>query len=110
VTRPFLFCALLSLHAAAATAQAPAATQTPAAAPAPAAAPEKPAATQPVEPRRPLILRLDEIDGPKPSFGASEGEKYQGRELPSLGGDARKVEGGGIPRSSPYPHSSENLQ
>ena len=100
--RLFLACIAFSL---------PAAAQTPAPAPAPerpAAKPETPAAAQPAEPRRPLILRLDEIDGPRPSFGASQGERYQSNQLPTLGGDAR------MPdyqlRTNPYPHSSENLQ
>ena len=90
----------------------PAAAQTPAPAPEkPAATPEKPAAAQPAaEPRRPLILRLDDPDGPKMSFGASEGERYRGAELPTLGGDARRVDPNWSPSTSPYPHSSENLQ
>jgi hypothetical protein len=90
----------------------PAAAQTPAPAPEkPAATPEKPAATQPAtEPRRPLILRLDDPDGPKMSFGASEGERYRPADLPALGEGTRPIDPSWSPRSSPYPHSSENLQ
>jgi hypothetical protein len=102
--RLFLVCIAFSL---------PAAAQTPAPAPAPekpAATPEKPAAAQPAEPRRPLILRLDEVDGPKVSFGASQGESYKSDSLPGLGAGARPLDPSWSPRTSPYPHSSENLQ
>jgi hypothetical protein len=100
--RLFLFVAL-SLNAATAVAQAPAE------APKAAAEPDKPAATPAAEPRRPLILRLDEIDGAKPTFAPSESEKTRSGDLPSLGGDARTLERAKSLRSSPYPHSSENL-
>jgi hypothetical protein len=76
-----------------------------AAAPSTAQPPERPAA-----PRAPLILRLDEIDGPKPTFAPSESERPPSADLPSLGGDARAMERAKSLRSSPYPHSSENLQ
>jgi hypothetical protein len=77
----------LSLLAGAAAAQAPAP-----AAPKPAAATPAPAAQPaPAEPRKPLVLRLDEIDGPRMTFGASPNEKIQSKELPSLGGDARPL-------------------
>ena len=89
----------------------PAAAQAPAPVPEkPAAAPEKPAAAPPAEPRRPLILRLDEVEGPKMSFGASQGEKYQSEALPGLGSGARQLDPSWSPRTSPYPHSSDNLQ
>ncbi|HEY2335981.1 MAG TPA: hypothetical protein VGI18_01295, partial [Burkholderiales bacterium] len=59
---------------------------------APAAATPAPAAQPaPAEPRKPLVLRLDEIDGPRMTFGASPNEKIQSKELPSLGGDARPL-------------------
>jgi hypothetical protein len=70
---------------AAAQAPAPAAPNAAAATPAPAAQPA------PAEPRKPLVLRLDEIDGPRMTFGASPNEKIQSKELPSLGGDARPL-------------------
>ena len=102
MTRYFLILAACSL---------PAAAQAPVPAPEkPAAAPEKPAATPPAEPRRPLILRLDEVDGPKMSFGASQGERYQSEALPGLGSGARQLDPSWSPRTSPYPHSSDNLQ
>jgi hypothetical protein len=105
--RRFLTLIAFSLQAALALAQ-------PAEAPKPAAAPEKPAATPaanpPAEPRRPLILRLDEVDGPKMSFGASQGEKYQSEALPGLGSGARQLDPSWSPRTTPYPHSSDNLQ
>jgi hypothetical protein len=103
----FLLCIACSFNVATAVAQAPAAAQPPVVAPKPAPVPDKPIAAPAAEPSRPLILRLDEIDGPRPSFGASPGERYQGGQLPALGGDARQVEGG--LRGNPYPHSSENL-
>jgi 3-oxoacyl-ACP reductase-like protein len=82
-----------TLFAAAAAAQtpAPAPQKAPApanAAPAPANAAPAPANAAPAsaaEPHKPLILRLDEIDGPKMSFGASQGETYQSNQLPDLG-------------------------
>src|SRR5687768_1404602 len=100
----FLLSIAFSLNAATTVAQAPAE------APKPAPEPAKPAATPAAEPRRPLILRLDEIDGPKPTFAPSESERTPSADLPSLGGDARSVERAKSLRSSPYPHSSENLQ
>ena len=90
-----------------------AAGQAPAEPPKPAAAPDKPAAAPSTEPRRPLILRLDEVDGPRMSFGRSASETDAGKELPSLGGDARKINPNWAPpgsRGSPYPHTSENLE
>jgi hypothetical protein len=68
----------------------PAAAQssTPAsAAPSPAQPPERAA---PASPR--LILRLDEIDGPKMNFGRSADEKVPSKDLPTLGGDARPID------------------
>jgi len=62
---------------------------------APAAAPEKsaaPVATPPQKPAgRPLILRLDEIDGPRISIPASPTEKPPEKELPTLGGQPSKA-------------------
>jgi len=85
-------------------------------APAPAAAPPATAAPSPAQAEppaatgsRPLILRLDEIDGPRMSFGRSAGEREAPRDLPSLGGDVRTLETSRSLRSSPYPTSSENL-
>ena len=68
----------------------------PAAAPSTAQPPERPAA-----PRAPLILRLDEIDGPKPTFAPSESERTPSADLPSLGEGARPLDHS--QRSSPYP-------
>jgi hypothetical protein len=85
-----------------------AAAQAPAANPAPAQTPEKPAVTQPAEPRRPLILRLDEIDGPRMSFGRSSTETEKPKDLPSLGGDARKIEPTQS-SSSPYPKQYNDI-
>jgi len=96
--------ALLLLACAAAAAQTPAPSTNPPAAPAAAAPAQKPA-----EPRKPLILRLDEIEGPRMHFGASPDEKYQPAELPSLGGDTRSLENARSidkNRASPYPSNS----
>jgi 2-oxoglutarate dehydrogenase E2 component (dihydrolipoamide succinyltransferase) len=84
--------------------QAPA----PAATPAPAAPSSAQPAERPAEAPRPLILRLDDVDAPRMSFGRSAGEKDAPRNLPSLGEDVRTPES--RMRSSPYPHSSDNLQ
>jgi hypothetical protein len=98
-----------SLLAAAGPAAAQSADRAPAPAAVPTPAPTAPSAAQP--PERPagsrLILRLDEVEGPRMNFGSSASEKYPAKDLPSLGGDARQVEGG--LRSSPYPKSSDNL-
>ena len=103
--RLFFLYALVSLQAQAqAPSTNPAAAAPAAPAPAPAAQPAKPA-----EPPRRLILRLDEMDGPKPSFGASAGETYGSQNLPSLGGDAMKVDPSKL-RSSPYPETDPNLR
>jgi hypothetical protein len=63
-----------------------AAAQTPA--PAQSAAPAQPAVTaQPAKPAaRPLILRLDEVDGPRMSVGPTATEKPPEKDLPTLGG------------------------
>src|SRR5512144_715349 len=76
----------LSLLAGAAFAQAPAPAPQKASPPA-TAAPATASAAQPApaEPSKPLILRLDEIDGPRLSVGASTGEKFTGNELPGIG-------------------------
>jgi hypothetical protein len=83
----------------------------PLAAQTPAPAPEKPAATPAAEPRKPLILRLDQIEpGRRMSVGPSAEEKVQSQSLPSLGGDARALEK--VPagsRGSPFPKSPENV-
>ena len=84
----------------------------PLAAQTPAPAPEKPAAAPAAaEPRKPLILRLDQIEpGRRMSVGPSAEEKVQSQSLPSLGGDARALEK--VPagsRGSPFPKSPENV-
>jgi hypothetical protein len=68
----------LSLLAGAAAAQAPAP-----AAPKPAA--PAAAAPAPVEARKPLVLRLDEIEGPRMSIGASPSETFKKSDLPEIG-------------------------
>jgi len=77
----------LSLLAGAAAAQTSAPAAPKPAAPAAAATPAAPAASQPAsgEPRKPLVLRLDEIDGPRMSFGASQGETFKKSDLPEIG-------------------------
>jgi hypothetical protein len=69
-----------------------AAAQTSAPAPAPtqSAAPASTPA-QPKPPARPLILRLDEIDGPRITVGPSATEKPPEKELPALGGPPSKA-------------------
>jgi hypothetical protein len=74
----------------------------------PAPAPEKPAVTQPAEARRPLILRLDEVDGPRMSFGRSSTETEKPRDLPSLGGDARKIDPAQL-NGSPFPKQYNDI-
>ena len=77
----------LSLLAGAAAAQAPAAAAPKPAAPATAApAPAAPSAQPaPAEARKPLVLRLDEIDGPRMSIGASPSETFKKSDLPEIG-------------------------
>jgi hypothetical protein len=70
----------LSLLAGAAAAQTPAP-----AAPKPAAPAATAPAAAPAEPRKPLVLRLDEIEGPRMSFGASQSETYKKSDLPDIG-------------------------
>jgi hypothetical protein len=94
---------LCAFAAAAAAQTAPAPSTSPAK-----AAPAAPAAQKPAEPRKPLILRLDEIDGPRMEFGPSPGESYQSKELPALGGDARALPT--LPAGtsgSPFPRDAE---
>jgi hypothetical protein len=61
-----------------------------------AAAPEAPPAAKPAEPPKAapprLILRLDEIEGPRMSIGRSASETDPKKDLPALGGDARPVD------------------
>jgi hypothetical protein len=74
----------LSLLAGAAAAQAPAPAAPKPAAPA-AAAPAPAAQPAPVEARKPLVLRLDEIEGPRMSIGASPSETFKKSDLPEIG-------------------------
>ena len=70
-------------------------------------APQPPAtpASQPAERPARLILRLDEIDGPRMSIGRSASETEPKKDLPSLGGDARPVDLS-KPRESIFPKES----
>jgi len=81
-----LLTAFLVSFAGAAAAQTPAPAP---AAPAQSAAPATPA--QPAKPAgRPLILHLDEVDGPRMSVGPSSSEKPPEKDLPTLGGAPAK--------------------
>jgi hypothetical protein len=83
--------------AAQSTPQAPAQSAPPAATPAPAQPPQKPAG-------RPLILRLDELDGPRMNVGPTATEKPPEKDLPTLGGKPEqsweRSTGQAIPRDS----------
>jgi len=58
------------------------------AAPAPSVTPAQPAQNPP---GRPLILRLDEVDGPRINVGPSATEKPPEKDLPALGGPPTKT-------------------
>jgi len=76
----------------------------PAASQAPASNPSGEQPSQPPASAGPqLKLRLDEAVQPRPriTFGPATKEAQSG--LPSLGGDARRIEPPSQPRSSPYP-------
>ena len=78
-----------------------------------ASAPATPPTAQPAErPAAPprLILRLDEIEGPRMSIGRSAGETEAKKDLPALGGDARKADMA-KPTEAIFPReSSSNVQ
>ena len=78
-------------------------------APAPEAAPAaKPAEPPKAAPPR-LILRLDEIEGPRMSIGRSASETDPKKNLPALGGDARPVDLSKPPESIYPKESSSNV-
>jgi hypothetical protein len=86
------------------------AAQSPAAASPPSQQPAAPA-SQPAE-RKPLILHLDDASRRQIMFGpggnqSAEGASRGSDSLPSLGGDARRVDPAQLrDRSSPYPKES----
>jgi hypothetical protein len=84
----------------------PAAPQASAPAPTPAAPSTAQPQERPAAPPR-LILRLDEIEGPRMSVGRSAGETDPKKDLPALGGDARPVDLS-RPRESIFPKESTN--
>src|SRR5258708_15397210 len=78
-----------------------------AAAQAPAPTPEKSATPEPKPAGRPLILRLDDVEGPRMSVGASPTEKPPENELPAPGGKPNKA----LERSNPqaFPIDTERV-
>ena len=57
------------------------------------ATPEPPSPSKsPAKDRPALKLRLDEMPGGRPRIGAGTAEKEPAKDLPSLGGDARRID------------------
>jgi hypothetical protein len=94
---------LVAAGAAVAQSYTPAQATDPARTSSPAAA--APPAAQPAERPR-LMLRLDELDGPRMSFGPSATEKYPAKDLPSLGGNPRPLDQS--VRDSAFPAASNS--